>query len=384
MRKMRYGTYAALWSAPMAAVLMVGLAGCRSTPATVSDESLASAVQTQLAGDSAIAGQAVVTNVAKGVVTLSGTVANEAERTIAARDAAGVPGVKEVQNAIIVGTATAAVQPPQSVVDAPPASIPAPLKKSAATLAPEPPRRTVAPPPVHQPAPIVREPQPMQQAAVSAPPPPQPAPPPPPPPPPPPTYKTVTIASGDTLPVRVNQTLDSATTQQGDRFSGTVASDVMVDGVVAIPAGSTVSGQVDVVQEAAHFKGSALLTVSLSSVTRKGEHLSIATDPYTVNGKGRGKNTAEKTGGGAAVGAILGGIFGGGKGAAIGAVTGGGLGAGSNAITRGEQVQIASETVVRFRLANPILIRVRTDGGGRTQTPAADPADPSLQRRSQP
>jgi hypothetical protein len=94
-----------------------------------------------------------------------------------------------------------------------------------------------------------------------------------------------------------------------------------------------------------------------------------ATEPYTKQGEGRGKNTAEKVGGGAAVGAILGGILGGGKGAAIGAAAGGGVGAGANTVTRGQQVQIESETVVRFKLSDPIIVHVTT-GGASSGTPA--------------
>ena len=199
--------------------------------------------------------------------------------------------------------------------------------------------------------------------------------------------RTVTIPSGNAIPVRVTQTLDSATAQEGQTFSGTITSDIVIDGIVAIPSGSSVSGRVDAVQEAAHFKGASLLTVSLSSLSRRGDRLPISTDPYTVEGKGRGKNTAEKAGGGAAVGAILDGIFGGGKGAAIGAATGGGLGAGANAVTRGQQVQIPSETVVRFRLASPVTVRVRTDAGSgdhrdnRYNDRDNNNSDPALQRR---
>jgi hypothetical protein len=147
----------------------------------------------------------------------------------------------------------------------------------------------------------------------------------------------------------------------------------VVDGLVAIPAGSNISGHVDAVQEAAHFKGSSLLTISLTSINRRGERIAVASDPYSVQGKGRGANTAEKAGGGAAVGAILGGIFGGGKGAAIGAATGGGLGAGSQAVTRGQQVQIQSESVVRFHLTTPITVKVRTDGEDRPDQQALQP-----------
>jgi hypothetical protein len=134
---------------------------------------------------------------------------------------------------------------------------------------------------------------------------------------------------------------------------------------------------VDAVQDAAHFKGSSLLTVSLSSISRKGERIDVATEAYTKQGEGRGKNTAEKVGGGAAVGAILGGIFGGGKGAAIGAAAGGGVGAGANGVTRGQQVQIPSETVVRFKLSDPIIIHV-TNGLN-----SSDTYGPGLERRNQ-
>jgi hypothetical protein len=76
-----------------------------------------------------------------------------------------------------------------------------------------------------------------------------------------------------------------------------------------------------------------------------------------VEGNGRGKNTAEKIGGGAAVGAILGGIFGGGRGAAIGAGAGAGGGAIVQGATRGQQVRIPSETIIRFRTEAPFSVR---------------------------
>ena len=350
---------------PLTAALLFS-AGCKS--AGPDDAALTQSVQAQLSSDRAITGQPIQTAVSAGVVTLSGSVANDAQRTIAARDAAGIQGVKEVVNNISIASAQATI--------APPAPLPVPTRHSDATLKPSPAQRVQS---SRQAAPVERPQQqsytppqqayqpPVQQAA------------PPPPPPPQPTFRTVTVSSGDTLPVRVTQTLDSATTQPDSSFSGVVASDIVVDGIVAIPAGTPVTGHVDAVQEAAHFKGNSLLTVSLTSLTRRGDrNVSLSTEPYTVEGKGRGKNTAEKTGGGAAVGAILGGIFGGGKGAAIGAATGGGLGAGSNAITRGQQVQIPSESVVRFRLSNPITVRVRTDNS------TAPQRDSTLSRRPDP
>lgn len=356
------------------AALSFALSGCNSTPAVSNDATLTHNLQSQLASDTSISGQPVQGNIANGVATLTGMVANDAQRTIAARDAAGIAGVKQVINNLTVGTPPPATVAVNTQLPAPLPAPAVPLKRSAVVPQVRPDTRNNRPAPVDHP-----QPQPSQQVFNNAPAqptaPPQPA------------FRTVTIPSGNPLPIRVTQTLDSATTQEGQTFSGTITSDIIADGLVAIPAGSSVSGRVDTVHEAGHFSGNSLLTVSLLSLNRRGDRLSISTEPYTVEGKGRGRNTAEKAGGGAAVGAIIGGIFGGGKGAAIGAATGGGLGAGANAVTRGQQVQIPSETVVRFRLASPITVRVRTDAGAgdnqNRNNNERDPnnTDPTLQRR---
>lgn len=350
------------------AVLLCGFVGCKTATAPADDASMTRNLQSQLAADGSISGQPIQASVQNGIATLNGSVSNDAQKTLAGRDAVRIPGVMQVMNNLTIAT-----PPPASVaVLTPlPAQIPAPpipIKKSAAIVKPE---RADTRAARREPAPIERSQQnnePTQAPVAQAPPPAQ-----------QPVYRDLTVPSGSVLPIRVTQTLDSATTQEGAAFSGVVASDIMVDGVVAIPAGTNVTGHVDVVHEAAHFSGSSLLTVSLSSVNRRGDRLAISTEPYTVEGKSRGKNTAVKAGGGAAVGAILGGIFGGGKGAAIGAATGGGLGAGANAVTRGEQVQIASETVVRFRLNGPVSMRARTDS---TDRPDRQVADPTLQPRN--
>ena len=73
-------------------------------------------------------------------------------------------------------------------------------------------------------------------------------------------------------------------------------------------------------------------------------------------GSSRGKNTAEKVGGGAGIGAIIGALAGGGKGAAIGAAAGGGLGGGVQAATKGQQIKLASETVLNFTLQAPVTV----------------------------
>jgi BON domain len=342
--------------------LILAIAGCKASPPPADDASLTTALQGRISGDGALSSEPIQAAVKDGVATLNGNVSSEAARSLASADAAQVPGVKTVVNNLTVQapapTATAAAVPP------PPVPTPVePKPKQPIKPKPAPIVRRSPPPPADNPAPEV----------AAAPPPPQaPAAPAPPPPPPPPAFRNITVNPGTTIPIRITQTLDSATTQQGESFTGVIAADIVTDGLVVIRQGTPVTGRVIAVQEAAHYKGSSLLTVELTTINRRGEKLTVNTDPYSVQGKGRGANTAEKVGGGAAVGAILGGILGGGKGAAIGAAAGGGVGAGANTITRGQQVQIASESLIRFNLTNTLSLRVPTNG--ETGSPEANPS----------
>jgi len=342
--------------------LILAIAGCKSSPPPADDASLTTALQSRISGDGALSPEPIQAAVKDGVATLNGNVSSEAARSLASADAAQVPGIKTVVNNLTVQapapTATAAATPP------PPVPTPIePRPKQPVKPKPAPIFRNSAPPPADNPAPEVAAAQPPPPPARELPPPP---------PPPPPAFRNITINPGTTIPIRITQTLDSATTQQGETFNGTIAADIVTDGIVVIRQGTPVTGRVVAVQEAAHYKGSSLLTIELTSINRRGEKLTVNTDPYSVKGKGRGANTAEKVGGGAAVGAILGGILGGGKGAAVGAAAGGGLGAGANTITRGQQVQIASESLIRFNLTNTLSLKVPTNG--ETENPAANPS----------
>jgi outer membrane biosynthesis protein TonB len=325
-----------------ALALTMGAAGCKSAAPKTDDATLTAAVQSKLSSDGALATEQIQSTVLDGVVTLNGTVSSEAARSLASADVAQVAGTKTVVNNLTVAPAVAAVPVPE------PAPAPAAIPREKKT----PKAAALKPAPVERPVPA--------PAPAPAPPPAPVAAPAPPPPPPPPAFKTVTIPSGTTIPVRMTQTLDSATAQVGQSFSGVVATDVMADGLVAIRQGTGVSGRISAAQEAAHYKGSSLLTIELVSINRHGDSLSVSTQPYSVEGKGRGKNTAAKVGGGAAIGAIIGAIAGGGKGAAIGSAAGAGVGAGANTITRGEQVQIPSESLVNFQLTNTLAVHVST------------------------
>ncbi len=346
-----------------AAFSLALICGCKKAP--IDDATLTNNIHTARASDAAIASEAVTPTVVSGVVTLNGDVTNDTARLVAAQDAARVTGVREVVNNLTIQRV--ALAPTITTPDAPTAPRTA-TKQERQIIAshqalPPPPSYDQGPAPAPASAPVQQVP--VQTAQLPPAPIERPA---------PPAIHTVFVPGGAAISVRINQTLDSATTEEGTPFSGIVTNNVVVDGDVAIPAGASVTGRVVSVHEAGHYKGNSLLSVELTGITRRGEHIAIATEPYTLEGKGRGKNTAEKVGGGAAVGAILGGIFGGGKGAAIGAGVGAGAGGVANGVTRGEQVQILSESVVRFRLANGLSVR----SVGRSD----DPDDvPGLQQR---
>jgi hypothetical protein len=356
LKSTRFGALA------LSAVLAAGLGGCKSAPATVDDPTLTANVQQKIAADSALSTEPIQVAVQNGVVTVTGSVSNAAAKSLATRDAASVPGVVKVVDSISVIANTGPVSATATTPLEQPQLEPMPASKQKVVM-PPPPKVASARPP----APITRTPPPAPVGPP--PPPPQPAAPPPP---PPPVARTVTLPAGSTLPIRITQTLDSETTQQGESFSGAIATDIIADGMVMIPRGAPVSGRVTTVHEAAHFKGSSLLTIELTSINSRGEHISLTTQPYSVEGKGRGKNTAVKAGVGAAAGAVLGGIFGGGKGAAIGAAAGGGTGVGINAVTKGDQVQIPSETVVRFVTTNAIAAKTTVKAGNNPSAPALE------------
>jgi BON domain len=309
------------------------------TPAPVQrdDQQIGSDIEAKIAAESALNGQKIQVGVTNGVATLTGKVENDASRSLAAADSASVDGVRTVVNNLIVASTQAAKPEPER------------RRRVVAKVLPPPP-----PPAAEEPAPP--PPPPTQEATQVVPPAP--------PPPPPPVAKTVTIPTSTVIPIRMGETLDSATTQSNTVFHGTLASNLIVDGMIAARAGSAVTGRVITAKDATHFSGSSELSIELTRIDTVDHPVDVVTDAYSKQGNGRGKNTAVKTGAGAAIGGIIGALAGGGKGAAIGAATGGGLGAGTNAITRGQQVQIPTETVVSFHLHAPISVTTAEVVGG--------------------
>jgi len=344
------------------------------------DAKMSSNIQTRFSQDSGLASKQLMVQSNNGVVTLSGTVDNEAQREAAGKQAALEPGVKTIINNLQVGDASYASNAPSqkptpevaNVSDNPPAPAEKPRaeKKS---------HKSHAHANSAMPSNTDQNSDQQQMAANNAPsvntvqvPPPQgnmasappadtaPAPNPP---------KKLIIDQGTQLAIRLIDGIDSEKNQVGDTFHATLNAALTSDGEEAVPSGVEVVGHVVDVKSASKFAGKSLVVLQLDSLSSGGKTYSLQTDQYRKEGAARGKNTAEKVGGGALVGTLIGALAGGGKGAAIGAAAGAGVGGGAQAASKAQQIKLPSETVLNFTLQSPITV---------VQAQGSDAARPKL------
>jgi len=304
------------FSVPVLALALAGItvvySGCSSKP---NDNQLAASVQSKVGSDPALQGQPISIAVKDGTVTLTGTANGQGSRELAANDAASVKGVKKVVNDLGTPGNPGPVPAANNATSENPAPAPAPAPAAS---------NAVAPPP----------------AAPAAPPAPQ----------------SIVIPAGTRIRVQLGQTLSSKTSQEGEPFSGTLASPVQVDGQTIIRAGAQARGVVTEAKNQGKIKGEGILALRLDSVRADGRNYPVQTSQLERVEKGKGKRTAVTTGGGAGLGAIIGGIAGGGKGAAIGALVGGGAGFTGGALTGNHEIVLPAETVLTFRLTRSVTI----------------------------
>lgn len=350
------------WFLPVLALaLALAAVGCSSAK---TDAQLAGEVQNKINGD--LPAQHIVVHAANGTVTLSGTVNRDEERLKASSAAAQIEGVKTVINNLQVAPAAA------SIPEAPPAlqQAPPPARRASSYRKASPAGVAGNRPP--SPAPAVMPPVTPAEPG-------------------PPPVERVTIPAGTAVSVRMAEGLDSEVNKVGDTFRANLDSPIMVDDRVVVPAGTEVQGRVTGVLSSGRFKGRSELTLELVRLQMNGKSYAFATSDWNAKGRSEGKRTAATVGGGAALGAIIGAIAGGGKGAAIGSVAGAGAGGGVSAATKGKQIKVEPEDVLQFRLTNDVTVvpsAVSTRDANRPRlervdpsTPPPNPDRPRLERR---
>lgn len=167
---------------------------------------------------------------------------------------------------------------------------------------------------------------------------------------------STTLPAGQSMLIRMIDSVDSAKNHVGDVFHASLETDLNVGNNLVAHKGTDVYGRLAESKEAGHLSGSAELQLELTRIVIDGKDYPLVSSDYDLKGKGRGSNTAKKVGGGAVAGAIIGALAGGGKGAAIGAGVGSAAGAGVQVFTRGQQVKVPSETLLEFRLQQPATV----------------------------
>jgi hypothetical protein len=165
------------------------------------------------------------------------------------------------------------------------------------------------------------------------------------------------VPAGTSVTVSLGSALGSKLSQAGQTFNGTVAKDVMVGNEVAIPNGANVSGTVTDAKPLGRFAGGAVLQVRLDSINIRGADVPVQSAARSFSAKGKGKRTAVMSGGGAALGGIIGAVAGGGKGAAIGMLAGGGAGAGGAAFTGNKNIVLPAESDVTFEITQQVELK---------------------------
>lgn len=158
------------------------------------------------------------------------------------------------------------------------------------------------------------------------------------------------LGKGTKIKVRTDTAIP-AKSAVGKVYTASISEDVLDNaGQVAIPRGS----QAQLVTEATEDKKDVVLDLRSVVVNGKKYNLTALTAGKTsAEGLGANKRTAKYVGGGAAVGAVIGALLGGGKGAAIGALVGGAGGAGAQVLT-GKKKDLPAETELTFELAQDL------------------------------
>src|SRR6266849_6675168 len=348
--------------AVLALVPMLAMSVSCSRIGKPSDDAITTDIKARMFSEPALKAATVDVVSKQGEVTLTGQVPDDAARLAAYKIASETKGVSRVNDQMSV--AAAQMTAPQPAAPTPEA-VPTTRKARSKTAArAEKSRRVTAASPAAEPMAAAAAPA----AAAAAPPPPQPV--------------TVTVPANTIVTIRTIDSIDSKTNQAGQVFKASLDAPIVVDNRVIVPSGTDAYIKLVSASSAGRMTGRSELGLELNSIVFQGKTYNVASSDVKQSGASRGKRSAETIGGGAALGALIGAVAGGGKGAAIGAVVGGGAGTGVQVLTKGQQVKIPSETRLDFTLQQPLDITYFPGKRSRQRSNAEQP--PSDQPPSNP
>ena len=165
------------------------------------------------------------------------------------------------------------------------------------------------------------------------------------------------IPAGTHIYARIDSQVNSGTARAGQSFHGNLTHAITVNGKTVAPSGAPVKGKVTFVKSSGRLHDPGELTVRLTSVEINGKMVPVSTSAFRGKGKSHTKSNVTKIGGGAAAGALIGGLAGGGKGALIGTAVGAGAGTGVAAATGKEEAVIHAETAMSFTTTSAATVK---------------------------
>jgi hypothetical protein len=166
-----------------------------------------------------------------------------------------------------------------------------------------------------------------------------------------------TLPAETEISVRFIDSISTETNKVGDTFLASLAEPLTVNGVTLFARDTSIGGKILNLEEPGRVSGVASISLQLTEIQPKnGSPILLATQPFSETAKAEKKKDAAIIGGGTAIGTAIGAITGGKKGAAIGAIAGGGSSTGYVLATKGKQLEYPSETLMTFKLAEPLTV----------------------------
>jgi hypothetical protein len=173
-----------------------------------------------------------------------------------------------------------------------------------------------------------------------------------------PAFQDITIPAGTELSVALETPVGSATSDAGDPVRASLVEALVIDGVPAIPANATVTGEVITARSSGKVKGRAAVVLRFNEVMVGDRQYAIDATPVDREAASTKKKDALSIGIPAAAGSIIGAIAGGKKGAVVGGAVGGGAGTAYVLSTPGREIVLRAGTHVQARLTKPLTVRV--------------------------
>ena len=178
-----------------------------------------------------------------------------------------------------------------------------------------------------------------------------------------PRVQNVSIPSGTTMVVALDERLSTETHNSGDRFKARTTNAIVIDRATVLPAGSTVNGHLTNVEEPHRTSGKAQMTLVFDEIVdANGKAHSISAGPIVLEGKGDAISDEEKVAGGAVIGGIIGALSSKdkAKGAAVGAAAGAAAGGAVALATKGGQLELPAGQQFQVELTKSLEMQVAT------------------------